>query len=998
MSTEHKNNIEAERLSNTPSVYTRVLVDSCDEYTINCHIEGDATLSYVIDISTFELSYLGDIVRPHDSLNLIEPKIGDGFIRAELIIYEPDFLVNITQVAGCFEAYGTDARISMLKKLSAPANSQAINLGNFASQLLDEEINQQSAPTDYRDSVKVFFRNNAVNLATCEISKDFHTDARKQKDNIAKAIRCDMPSQLPGFDNRNVILEPAFFCEMLGLQGRMDLLQLDYSLLVEQKSGNGEWPYSGYAKPKHRLMHHVQLQLYMAVMHYNYGVDYASSEAAKKAYLLYSRYTSPLLELYYSHTLLSAAIRVRNEIVAYEHRLAAGDIDFLCKMDVESLNKGHSGKLWINYKRKEIVELLSPLMQADELERAYYGRMMRFVAVENLLGKIGAGTTWAPGFASVWRNSVAEKLEAGSIYVGMTMSVPTAGHVGKVDKILLTFAEDGNNNMANFRPGDIVLLYPYQAERVPDARRTIVFRCTIKEIKTNAIELTLRFTQSSALPFSKAEDCLWAIEHDYIDSTYNSLYSGLHSFLSAPDERRDLLLFRRQPEVDESLSLKCDHGVFNELALRVKRARDLFLIIGPPGTGKTSYGLVTTLKEELAEENHSTLILAYTNRAVDEICSKLVADNIEFLRIGPELSCAEEYRTSLLQNKVSGCSTVSEVRELIKRSRVVVSTVSALNANINILKIKTFDLMIVDEASQITEPQMLLALSARGADGSSAIKKIVMIGDHKQLPAVVKQTVEVSTVTERALNNIGLNDCRQSLFERFINRYGCDASVVSMLTHQGRMHIEIADFPSKMFYRGMLKPVFVDRQTAELPKVGDDSSIEGIVRSRRLAFLNIDKDATVADKVNIAEANLIARLVMAIYKKEEQFEPNDTIGVIVPYRNQINAIRRAIASYGDDAPCAITIDTVERFQGSQRKYIIYGFTVKKQSQLDFLTNNTYNDDGILVDRKLNVAMTRAREHLFIVGNAALISGRPVFGAMVDYMHKRRAFFDADNIE
>ncbi|MDE6854328.1 MAG: DNA helicase, partial [Muribaculaceae bacterium] len=145
-------------------------------------------------------------------------------------------------------------------------------------------------------------------------------------------------------------------------------------------------------------------------------------------------------------------------------------------------------------------------------------------------------------------------------------------------------------------------------------------------------------------------------------------------------------------------------------------------------------------------------------------------------------------------------------------------------------------------------------------------------------------------------------------------------------------------------------------------------------------------------KVNHAEAAFIAAVVAAVRCREcGSFGPS-TVGIIVPYRNQIATVRTALAQQGIPAD-DISIDTVERYQGSQRKYIIYGFTVKRPGQLRFLTEHTFTDtDGAVVDRKLNVAMTRAREFLILVGNARLLSASPVFTSLIDYIRGKDAFF------
>ncbi len=145
---------------------------------------------------------------------------------------------------------------------------------------------------------------------------------------------------------------------------------------------------------------------------------------------------------------------------------------------------------------------------------------------------------------------------------------------------------------------------------------------------------------------------------------------------------------------------------------------------------------------------------------------------------------------------------------------------------------------------------------------------------------------------------------------------------------------------------------------------------------------------------------MIAATVVKIYEIEhEGFDADTTVGVIVPYRNQIATIRSCIARYSINALHDITIDTVERFQGSQRRYIIYGFTIRHYYQLRFLTDTTFEDvDGTVVDRKLNVAMTRAEEHLIMLGHAPLLAKSPVFSRLMDFMRKKNCFLEVGRKE
>jgi superfamily I DNA and/or RNA helicase len=116
--------------------------------------------------------------------------------------------------------------------------------------------------------------------------------------------------------------------------------------------------------------------------------------------------------------------------------------------------------------------------------------------------------------------------------------------------------------------------------------------------------------------------------------------------------------------------------------------------------------------------------------------------------------------------------------------------------------------------------------------------------------------------------------------------------------------------------------------------------------------------------------------------EKDHFSATDTVGVIVPYRNQIAEVRKYIERSCIDALRGITIDTVERFQGSQRDYILYGFTIQHFYQLDFLTSNVFEEDGCIIDRKLNVAMTRARKQLLLTGCAAILQHNPLFRELI----------------
>ena len=372
------------------------------------------------------------------------------------------------------------------------------------------------------------------------------------------------------------------------------------------------------------------------------------------------------------------------------------------------------------------------------------------------------------------------------------------------------------------------------------------------------------------------------------------------------------------------------------------------------------------------------LLLSYTNRAVDEMCGMLEEAGIDYLRLGSETSCDPRYSHRLMDQSFGEHPRLEDIRQCIMEQRVIVSTTSTMQARPFLFQLKHFSLCIVDEASQILEPNII------GLLASPQVDKFILIGDHKQLPAVVQQPDDVEE----------LSACRQSLFERLlrIEREAGRTAFTAILQRQGRMHPDVAAFPNEMFYaEEHLQPVPCPHQeepALDYPQPSEDA-LDELLKQHRVLFFPSESSVSnhslfSSDKVNPAEAKMVADLLRRIYRQygAERFDAAHSVGVIVPYRNQIAMIRHEIEALGIPALLDISIDTVERYQGSQRDVIIYSFTIRQPYQLDFLTANCFESGGKVIDRKLNVAMTRARKQLLMTGNTSVLSQNPIFAELI----------------
>lgn len=965
----------------------------------------------------------------HAQLNLLDTAIDEaGILTPSFIVLEPDYLIDISSLAECFRDYGHHPANYYLSRLQPIENARPLLLGNIANLFLDEWIHAQDEDIDYRTCMQKAFRRYPIELAACpdlrdrEKERQFFDDCKLHFEHIRETVNDTFHAAGYELDKTDAVLEPSYICEALGLQGRLDYMQRDMSSFIEMKSGKAdEYAIRGKVEPKEN--NKVQMLLYQAVLQYSMGMDHQKV----KAYLLYTRY--PLLyPSRPSWAMVRRVIDLRNRIVANEYGIQLRNSLEYTEQKLEEINaatlneRGLKGRFWETWLRPSIDSFQEKLKALSPLEKKYFYAVYNFLTKELYTSKSGdvdyEGRT---GAASLWLSTLAEKCEAGEIIYDLRIKENHAADEYKAH-LLLTRSrncessqelpqelsqkeciDDGIQNvLPNFRQGDAIILYE-RNHSTDNVTNKMVFKGNIESLADNEIGIRLRSTQQN--PSVLPAESLYAIEHDTMDTTFRSMYQGLYAYLSATQDRRDLLLSQRPPKFDESLDTLISRAEddFTRVALKAKAAQDYFLLVGPPGTGKTSCALKKMVETFHADKDTQILLLSYTNRAVDEICKSLASIRpvVDFIRVGSELSCDENYRDHLIENELSSCNRRSEVYERIRNCRIIVGTVAAISGKPELFRLKHFNVSIIDEATQILEPQLLGILCARGEDDRNAIDKFILIGDHKQLPAVVLQNTEQSAIYDEALLSIGLANLKDSLFERLYRNCssgngsvspviaGSASSVIAgnassvtgrsfdMLCRQGRMHPEVALFANRAFYGGRLIPVGLPHQLEDSEHI-----------SRVAFYPSVPEQAGTSVKINSSEARIVAGLAVRIYESNQKsFDESRTLGIITPYRSQIALIKKEIETLGIPALNRILVDTVERFQGSERDVIIYSCCINSYYQLKFVSNLT-EEDGVLIDRKLNVALTRARKQMFITGVPKFLESSPLYQSLLKLIENR----------
>ena len=507
------------------------------------------------------------------------------------------------------------------------------------------------------------------------------------------------------------------------------------------------------------------------------------------------------------------------------------------------------------------------------------------------------------------------------------------------------------------------------------------------------------------------------IDLTFDEVSYREMNQALSAVMAADGNRlaelRDVLLGARQatfrePQADDLFYPSALNDSQLAAVRHVVTAQDVAIIHGPPGTGKTTT-LVQAILETIRRERR-VLVCAPSNTAVDLLTEKLAERGVNVIRLGNpsrvsdlllqhtldagvmahasyakmhamrqtaeqhretaservrHFGFEEQQRRQWLREEARTLRQAADDLERFMTEDVLESvqviTCTLVGASHRHIRYLGFETVFIDEAAQALEPGCWIPI-AKG-------QRLVLAGDHHQLPPTVK--------SEKAARE-GL---RETLFEKCIQR---QPHTARMLKVQYRMHAHIMGFSSEKFYGGQLVPhqsVRYADLAAYDPRFATDLPVEFIdTAGCGYEELAIPESRSTA---NPEEAHLLLERLAQLIALGEPTDPDQrplTIGVIAPYRAQINYLKEAIEDSavlnGLLLQRRLSVGTVDSFQGQERDIIAITLT----------RSNAQGEIGFLSDiRRMNVGMTRARRKLLLVGDSFTLCRHPFFGELLAYV-------------
>eukprot|EP01018_Ginkgo_biloba_P039983 Gb_09620 [translate_table: standard] len=520
-----------------------------------------------------------------------------------------------------------------------------------------------------------------------------------------------------------------------------------------------------------------------------------------------------------------------------------------------------------------------------------------------------------------------------------------------------------------FKCGDYVVLST-------EGGRVAVARGVIIDIGHSSITLSLSHRLRLAGSTKVSETCelvreVWRIDKDEASSSFAIMrFNLLQLFVKRnhDDHRRQLIvdlepprfdsaaIFSQDPAASYIRSVKYLNDDQRRAIHKILSAKDYALILGMPGTGKTST-VVHAVKALLAR-NASILLTSYTNSAVDNLLLKLKAQGIDFIRLGRIAAIHADIQDYAISGM--GINSVKELESRMNQACVV--GVTCLGITHPLLANKKFDVCIVDEAGQITLPVCLGPIMYAHT--------FVLVGDHYQLPPLVRSA-------EARENGMGI-----SLFRRLSEAH---PQAVSALQCQYRMCAGVMKLSNALIYGNRLRCGSSAVADARL-------NIEGICKltplwlrealdpKKSVFFINTDILPAPETKVrnainNPTEASILLQIIRSLVNGGVSA---NEIGVISPYNSQVDLIRRL----GTEA-CLPTLEvhTIDKYQGRDKDCILVSFV---------RSNNQTKSSGssLLADwHRINVAITRAKKKLIMIGSQKTLSTTPLLRLLIEQVEE-----------